>query len=71
LSQSGTGTFKVDGNATQAIDRTMPITRQWNESFDIGTGKIDKLTTAVDPPKLTPEDMKKLEAAYRVAQDAN
>jgi hypothetical protein len=29
------------------------------------TGKIDKLTTAVDPPRLTPQDMKKLEAASR------
>jgi hypothetical protein len=25
------------------------------------TGKLDKLTTKVDPPKLTPEDIKKLE----------
>lgn len=35
------------------------------------TGKINKLTIALDPPKLTPEDEKKLEAAYRAAQDAN
>jgi arylsulfatase len=35
------------------------------------TGKIDKLTIALDPPKLMPDDEKKLEAAYRAAQDAN
>jgi arylsulfatase len=35
------------------------------------TGKIDKLTIALDEPKLTPEDVQKLEAAYRAAQDAN
>jgi len=33
------------------------------------TGKIDKLTIALDPPKLTPEDEKKLSDAYRAAQD--
>ncbi len=35
------------------------------------TGKINKLTFALDPPILTPDDVKKLEAAYRAAQDAN
>ena len=35
------------------------------------TGKIDKLTIALDEPKLTPDDVQKLEAAYRAAQDAN
>jgi len=35
------------------------------------TGKIDKLTFAIEPPVLTEEDRKKLEAAYRAAQDAN
>lgn len=34
------------------------------------TGKIDKLTISVEPPKLTPEDEKKLQDAYRAAQDA-
>ena len=33
------------------------------------TGTIDKLTIALDPPKLTPEDEKKLSEAYRAAQD--
>jgi arylsulfatase len=35
------------------------------------TGKIDKLTITVEPPKLTPEDEKRLADAYRAAQDAN
>jgi hypothetical protein len=35
------------------------------------TGRIDKLTFAIDPPKMTPEDEKKLSDAYRAAQDAN
>jgi arylsulfatase len=34
------------------------------------TGKIDKLTISVEPPKLTPEDEKKLRDAQRAAQDA-
>jgi hypothetical protein len=34
------------------------------------TGKINKLTIAVDKPKLTLEDVKGLEAANRAAQDA-
>jgi arylsulfatase len=35
------------------------------------TGKINRLTIALDPPKLTPDDVKKLEDASRAAQDAN
>jgi hypothetical protein len=35
------------------------------------TGKINKLTVSVEPPKLTPEDEKKLADAHRAAQDAN
>ena len=35
------------------------------------TGKIDNLTIALDPPKLTPDDIKNLEAANKAAQDAN
>jgi arylsulfatase len=34
------------------------------------TGMINKLTVSVEPPKLTPEDEKKLSDAYRAAQDA-
>src|SRR5262249_52587935 len=35
------------------------------------TGGIDKLTISVERPKLTTEDIKELEAAYRAGQDAN
>jgi arylsulfatase A-like enzyme len=35
------------------------------------TGKINRLTIGLDQPKLTPDDVNKLEAAYRAAQDAN
>jgi len=35
------------------------------------TGKIDRLTFAIEPPVLTQEDKKKLQEAYRAAQDAN
>jgi len=35
------------------------------------TGKIDKLTIALDPPKLTPADIKKLMEANKAASDAN
>jgi arylsulfatase len=34
------------------------------------TGKINKVTIALEPPVLTPADRKKLEEAYRAAQDA-
>ena len=34
------------------------------------TGKINKLTIAVDPPRLTPEDEKKLKETQRAASDA-
>ena len=33
------------------------------------TGKINKVTIVLEPPKLTPEDVKKLEAAGRSAAD--
>jgi hypothetical protein len=33
-------------------------------------GKINKVTIEVSPPKLTPEDLERLEAANRAAQDA-
>ena len=34
------------------------------------TGKLNKLTISVEPPKLTPEDQKKLADGARAAQDA-
>ncbi len=91
LGRGGTGTFKVDGKvvSTQTMERTVPLTLPWDETFDIGsdtgtpvddhdyqvpfsfTGKINKLTIAIEPPKLTEDDKKKLMEAYRAAQDAN
>lgn len=35
------------------------------------TGRIDRLTIALEPPKLTPDDEKKLSDAFRASQDAN
>jgi Sulfatase len=91
LGRGGTGTLKVDGKvvATQTMERTVPLTLPWDETFDIGSdtgtpvddhdyqvpfafnGKIDKLTFAIEPPKLTDDDKTKLQEAYRAAQDAN
>jgi arylsulfatase len=38
LGRGGTGELKVDGKvvATQAMERTIPLTLQWDESLDIG-----------------------------------
>ena len=83
LGKGGTGVLKVDGKevAVQKMDRTIPLTLPWDETFDIGadtgtpvddkdyqvpfklTAKLNKLTIKLEPPKLTPEDVKKLEAA--------
>jgi arylsulfatase len=90
IGRPGTGTLKVDGKviSKQTMDRTVPLTLPWDETFDIGsdtgtpvddddyqvpfkfTGKIDKLTVALDRPKLTPEDEKRLMQAQLSAQDA-
>jgi arylsulfatase len=91
IGRGGTGTLSIDGRvvSTQTMDRTIPLTLPWDETFDIGsktgtpiddqdyqvpfpfTGKIDTVTFALDPPKLTPDDQKKLSDAYRAAQDGN
>ncbi len=83
LGRSGTGVLKVDGKvvATHKMEKTLPLTLQWDENFDVGadtgtpvddgdyqvpfrfTGKLDSLTLTIDRPKLTTEDIKKLEAA--------
>ena len=80
----------MDGKevARQRMERTIPLTLQWDETFDIGadtgtpvddndyqvpfkfTGKIEKLTIAVDRPKLTPADEKRLMQANASAADA-
>jgi arylsulfatase len=90
LGRPGTGTLKVDGKAVQtiAMEHTLPMILQWDESFDIGsdtltgvndadyrppfplTAKLNKLTIKVDRPKLSPEDIKKLEEGMKQAADA-
>ena len=39
LGRPGTGTLKVDGKAvsTQTLERTVPLTLPWDETFDIGS----------------------------------
>ena len=89
IGRPGMGTFKVDGKivATQRLDRTVPLTMPWDETFDIGmdtgtpvedrdyqvpfrfTGRIAGLTVSVEPPRLTPEDEKKLMDGMRQAAD--
>jgi arylsulfatase len=91
LGRPGAGTLSIDGKAvaTQTMERTIPFTLPWDETFDIGsdtgtpvddqdyqvpfafTGTIDKLTIALAEPKLTEEDVRKLEQAERARQDAN
>ena len=81
--RSGTGVLKVDGQevARSTMERSIPITLQWDESFDVGAdtltgvddrdyqppfafdGTIDALTIRIDRPQLSPEEIRKLEAA--------
>lgn len=83
LGKSGTGYLKVDGKvvATNKMQKTIPMTMQWDENFDVGadtgspvndndyktpfrfTGKLNKLILTIDRPKLSKEDIKKLEDA--------
>jgi arylsulfatase A-like enzyme len=83
LARPGVGTLKVDGKVVDSkpMPRTLPMTLQWDESFDIGsdtltgvndaeykppfplTAKLNKLTIRIDRPQLSPQDIKKLEAA--------
>jgi hypothetical protein len=76
IGRGGTGTLKVDGKevASQKMENTLPLILQWDETFDIGsdTGtpvddqdKFSKIAVKVDRPQLSPDDIKKLEAAQR------
>ena len=53
VGRPGTGTLSVDGKvvATQQMERTLPMTLQWDESFDIGS---DTLTSVDDTDYQTP-----------------
>ncbi len=58
-------TFDIGADTGTPVDD-----RDYHVPFKF-SGKIDKLTIQLEPPKLTPEDEKKLMDAYRAAQDAN
>ena len=53
VGKGGTGTLSVDGKvvATRAMERTLPMILQWDESFDIGS---DTLTGVDDADYRTP-----------------
>jgi hypothetical protein len=57
-------TFDVGSKTRTPIDD-----RDYQIPFTF-SGKINKLTVSVEPPKLTPQDKKKLMDALRAAQDA-
>ena len=56
-------TFDIGSSGATPVDD-----RDYKVPFNF-TGKINKVTIALDTPKLTPEDVKKLEAANSAAQD--
>jgi arylsulfatase len=58
-------TFDIGAKSGTPIDD-----RDYQTPFAF-TGKIDKLNISVEPPKLTPEDVKKLVDAQKGAADAN
>ena len=53
VGKGGTGTLKVDGTVvdTKRMEKTIPITLQWDESFDIGS---DTITGVNDKDYLPP-----------------
>ena len=61
--------FANNGNVT-ACARSHSKVRIMSASLKF-TGKIDKLTIVLDPPKPTEEHWNKLEAAYGAAEGAN
>jgi hypothetical protein len=48
LGRPGTGTLKVDGKVvqTQAMEKTLPMILQWDESFDIGSDTLTGVNDA-------------------------
>jgi hypothetical protein len=57
-------TFDVGSKTGTPVDD-----RDYQTPFTF-TGQLNKLTVSVEPPKLTPQDEKKLADALRAAQDA-
>ncbi|MCE9532384.1 MAG: arylsulfatase [Planctomycetes bacterium] len=55
LGRPGTGTLKVDGKevATKKMEKTLPITLQWDESFDIGSDTLTGVNDADYKPPFT------------------
>jgi hypothetical protein len=86
VGRGGTGALKVDGKvvSTQKLALVKPLDQTFNigsagadpvddRDYKVPfkfTGNINKLTIALDPPILTRDDVKKLEAVNRSAQDA-
>jgi arylsulfatase len=50
----GSGNLKVDGKvfATKTMTNTLPVTLQWDESFDIGSNTLSGVNNADDQPPL-------------------
>jgi hypothetical protein len=55
LGRPGTGALKVDGKvvATQAMEHTMPMILQWDESFDVGSDTLTGVNDADYQPPFT------------------
>jgi len=55
LGQPGTGTLKVDGKSVQSktMSHTLPMTLQWDESFDIGSDTLTGVNDADYQPPFT------------------
>jgi arylsulfatase len=56
-------TFDIGADTGTSVDE-----KDYKVPFKL-TAKLDKLTIAMDPPKLTPEDVKKLKEAEAKAND--
>ncbi len=54
VGRPGTGTLKVDGKVvdTKPMERTVPTTLQWDESFDIGSDLLTGVNDADYKPPL-------------------
>ena len=62
IGRGGTGVLKVDGKvvATQKMERTIPITLQWDETFDIGSDTGTPVDLSYDVPAVFTGDLTKV-----------